>query len=120
MSPTSANPCTPGSPTPATVASLNSAQIERGQVTPELGANVVAFECQLNRGLEPAHRSAGVISSSLERIGVHVLVRSHGRDAVRQLNLAQCAAGRFLQRVEDAWRQDVAADDRKVAGGIIG
>src|SRR6185503_18071119 len=47
------------------------------------------------------------------------LLAQQGAQAVGELDLAAAPGGRLLEVAEDVGRQDVAADDRQVGGGLL-
>src|SRR5438046_2900561 len=76
-------------------------QLDGLEVVAELGAQVRPLQCQLHGGLEPAHRGAGVIARSFERVAVDLLLRHQGVDRVGQLDLAAGTLRSLLELVED-------------------
>src|SRR5258708_7133669 len=85
----------------------------------EGGAEVVAFEGELDGGLEEAHLVAGIVSLAFVAEAIDLFVLEEGLDGVGELEFAACAWGDGFEHVEDARREDVAADDGVFGWGVF-
>src|SRR6476660_1004445 len=64
-------------------------------------------------GLEVIELAPAVVAHTLELIRKHILVRKQCRDRVGQLDLSACPRRLVLKVMENARREDIAADDAK-------
>ena len=76
------------------------------QVGAEVARQLRAGQGELDGGLQPAHRRAGVVAGALELIGEDGLLGHERLDGIRELDLDTGAALRLLELVEDLGRQD--------------
>ena len=95
-------------------------KVEALEVSPELIRQVRASEGELHRGLEEAQLLAGVVTLPLEFHRIDEAAAAQGAEAVGELDLAAGIGRGILKDREDVGRQDVAADDGEVGGGVAG
>ena len=86
----------------------------------EVGTEFVVLQAELDRGFQEAELVARVVALALVGEAVDLFVLQEGLDAVGELELAACAGGDGLEHLEDAWGEDVAADDGVLRWGLFG
>src|SRR5579875_1997415 len=86
----------------------------------EARPKVAALKRELDRGLEEAELVAGVVTGAFVGEAVDLLVLQKRLDAIGELDFAAGTGRDLLEHLEDAWREDVAADNGVLAGRFLG
>src|SRR6267154_901919 len=73
-------------------------------------------QCVLHRRLQVTELAAAIEALAFEAMCVYRFARQEPRDPIRELDLPARPTAQLAQLIEYAWRQHVAADDRKGRG----
>ena len=93
---------------------------QRIQILGKFGSHFRVAQGKGDSRLQVAEPVAAVKTLPRKTIGKDLAFADEPGDAIGELNLATGAWGGFFQKIEDSGRQDVAAHDAEIGGGILG
>jgi hypothetical protein len=77
------------------------------------------LQAQVHGGLQKAQLAATVVAGAFVTVCKHLFAAQQLRNAIGQLNLAPHTSWIALQLIEDARRQEIAADHRQCGRGQL-